>query len=75
LKNRLRLQELVGGGRIRELLDSTVEQIDRQAVSLRCGTESILLDNDAVIVCAGGMLPTEFLNATGIGMETKFGTV
>ncbi len=74
-KNRLRLQELVDLGRIRELLDSTVEQIDRNAVSLRWGGEPIQLDNDDVIVCAGGMLPTEFLNATGIRMETKFGTV
>ena len=28
----------------------------------------------AVIICAGGLLPTEFLNAAGIRSEAKFGT-
>ncbi len=31
------------------------------------------LVNDAVIVCAGGVLPTEFLKNSGVRIETKFG--
>jgi hypothetical protein len=30
--------------------------------------------NDAVIICAGGILPTEFLKSIGIQIETKYGT-
>lgn len=32
------------------------------------------IPNDAVIVCAGGVLPTEFLKKIGIEIETKYGT-
>jgi thioredoxin reductase (NADPH) len=74
-KNRERLHELVGEGRIRELLDSTVTQIDPATVALLHSGDRLLLDNDDVIICAGGLLPTAFLSATGIRSETKFGTV
>jgi len=33
-----------------------------------------LLPNDAVIVCAGGVLPTGLLQSMGIRFETKYGT-
>ena len=32
------------------------------------------LRNDAVIVCAGGLLPTPLLQKIGIEFETKHGT-
>jgi hypothetical protein len=32
------------------------------------------LRNDAVIVCAGGLLPTPLLQQAGIRFDTKFGT-
>jgi len=32
------------------------------------------LPNDAVIISAGGILPTPFLRSLGIDVETKFGT-
>jgi thioredoxin reductase (NADPH) len=34
----------------------------------------IEMPNDAIIVCAGGILPTPFLKEIGILVETKFGT-
>jgi repressor of nif and glnA expression len=34
----------------------------------------VKLANDAVIVCAGGILPTPMLKEMGIRVETKFGT-
>ena len=34
----------------------------------------IPLRNDAVIVSAGGILPTGFLKEVGITVETKYGT-
>ena len=36
--------------------------------------EEICIDNDAIIVCAGGILPTGFLKGLGIAVDTKFGT-
>ena len=32
------------------------------------------IDNDAVIICASGILPTPSLQQIGIRFETKFGT-
>jgi hypothetical protein len=32
------------------------------------------LKNDAVIVCAGGILPTPFLKEIGVQVDTKYGT-
>ena len=37
--------------------------------------EVVEIPNDAVIVCAGGVLPTSFLRAIGVDMETKWGTL
>jgi hypothetical protein len=36
--------------------------------------ETRAIDNDAVIVQAGGVLPTELLRAAGVAIETKHGT-
>jgi hypothetical protein len=36
--------------------------------------ESQKYRNDAVIVCAGGLLPTPLLQSIGIQFATKFGT-
>jgi hypothetical protein len=45
---------------------------DRVVVSTRDEEHSI--DNDAVIVCAGGILPTPFLKSVGITVDTRYGT-
>lgn len=34
----------------------------------------IAIRNNAVIVCAGGVLPTPFLKEIGVMVETKYGT-
>ena len=38
------------------------------------GGKILPLQNDAIIVCAGGILPTGFLKDIGIEIETKYGT-
>jgi hypothetical protein len=38
------------------------------------GDKSGKLKNDFVVVSAGGILPTAFLNTIGINVETKWGT-
>lgn len=74
-RNRDRVRELVAAGRIEELLGSKVVAIEPDAVRLDCGGQTRHLANDAVIICAGGILPTQFLEGIGINVETKFGTV
>ncbi|MFO1285262.1 MAG: NAD(P)-binding domain-containing protein [Rubrivivax sp.] len=46
----------------------------RRAVTLKGAGEPIVLKNDAVIVCAGGVLPTALLQKAGIHFATKYGT-
>jgi thioredoxin reductase/Pyruvate/2-oxoacid:ferredoxin oxidoreductase delta subunit len=73
-KNREAAQTLAQSGRLKLLLGSAVHSIAADAVMLRQRDTLSRLENDAVIVCAGGELPTEFLRKAGIAMETKYGT-
>ena len=73
-KNRERVATNEQAGRLRVILSSTVAEVTDSAVFLNHGEEKIELQNDAVIVCAGGILPTPFLKSIGIEVETKFGT-
>ena len=71
-KNRQRLEEQEGAGRIRVMLKSEISSIQQKSVTV-AGTQEEL-PNDAVIVCAGGLLPTPLLKQVGIEFETKYGT-
>ena len=73
-KNRERAEALARGGRMRLLLKSTVQSIAAASVTLRHDDKDTTLNNNAVIVCAGGVLPTPFLKKIGIAVETKYGT-
>jgi thioredoxin reductase/NAD-dependent dihydropyrimidine dehydrogenase PreA subunit len=72
-KNRDRLAAAVAENRVTERLGSTVCAITPDVVELDCGGERLRVPNGVVIVCAGGVLPTQFLRETGIAVETKFG--
>lgn len=73
-KNRERLEQAAAAGRVRILLQSNVKRIDDAHVEIATPSELLRLPNDAVIVNAGGVLPTDFLRSLGIEIETKFGT-
>jgi thioredoxin reductase len=73
-KNRERVDAAIRSGRLRALLKSNVKRIDAAAVEVDCGDEVVTLENDAVIVSAGGVLPTALLQKMGIQSETKHGT-
>jgi len=66
--------ELENAGRLNVLLGSNVKVIHDDSVELEQQGNMIQLQNDAVIICAGGVLPTPFLKATGIEVETRYGT-
>lgn len=72
--NRQQVDEQQRKRRLRVLLNSNVEKIDSESVTLELGGKRERLANDAVIVCAGGLLPTPLLRQIGIEFETKFGT-
>jgi len=71
--NRDRLTLAQQNNRLRVLLASTVRQITATKVSLAHGEKTFEIANDAVIVCAGGVLPTEFLKSLGVQISTHFG--
>lgn len=74
-KNRDRVRELAATGRLREELESQVARIEPESVTIEKGGQLRTILNDDVIICAGGLLPTQFLHDMGIHVETKFGTV
>ena len=73
-KNRARIEEYAADSRIRLLLSSNVTQISPTDVSLEQDGKIIRIENQGIIVNAGGILPTGFLQKIGISVETKYGT-
>lgn len=74
-KNRERIAAASEAGSVRVVMNSTVAGITADSVGLDLGDGNIeKIANDAVIVNAGGILPTAFLKEIGISVETKFGT-
>jgi thioredoxin reductase/NAD-dependent dihydropyrimidine dehydrogenase PreA subunit len=73
-KNRQLAEETSKSGRLTILLESNVKEIRQKSVLLDQKGKVIELPNDAVIVCAGGILPTPFLKEIGIMVETRHGT-
>lgn len=73
-KNRDGLKTAEDAGRLKVLLQSTVKAIGGDSVTLDHAGKAVTLKNNAVIVCAGGVLPTPFLKEIGIQVETKYGT-
>jgi NADH dehydrogenase FAD-containing subunit len=56
------------------MLNSSVKSISADAVEIE-GEEGLEQHrNEAVIVCAGGLLPTPLLQKIGIQFDTKFGS-
>jgi thioredoxin reductase len=73
-KNRQRLDAAEKSGRIKVLLKSNVKEIGTDKAVLDQEGRKFEVRNDAVIVSAGGVLPTPFLKEIGILVETKYGT-
>jgi thioredoxin reductase len=74
-KNRMKVQAMEAAKRLRIMLGSNVKSIEQRKVTLERGGRSGKIPNDAVIICAGGVLPTPFLKQLGINVDTKHGTV
>ena len=57
-KNRLRIQAASDANKIKVLFNSNVKQINPDHVIVAQGDQMLKIKNDAVIVSAGGILPT-----------------
>lgn len=73
-KNRERIEAASNSGHLSLLLESTVVDIRPDKVRLGHRGSAIELANDAVIICAGGLLPTDLLHKIGVEVETHHGT-
>ena len=65
---------MVDAGKIQVLFNSTVKQILAGSVDIAVNNAVAELPNDSVIISAGGILPTAFLQEIGIVVESKFGS-
>ncbi|MEY4755862.1 MAG: hypothetical protein RJA34_760 [Pseudomonadota bacterium] len=72
-KNRMLLEQQQQAGRLTVMLKSAVKSIHDREVVIEHDGQTQSYPNDAVIVCAGGLLPTPLLQKIGIQFDTKFG--
>jgi len=73
-KNRENIEQAENENRIKVILSSSVTEIFDDSVTLNQTDNVFSIKNDAIIVCAGGVLPTPFLKKIGINVDTKYGT-
>ena len=73
-RNRQRIDQSVKSGMLELLLKSEVKAITPDRVAIMQNARGRHLPNDAVIISAGGILPTDFLKSIGVEIETKWGT-
>lgn len=73
-KNRTLIDEYAAASKLTPYLSSTLRSISPGAVEVEQQGKVLHLDNDAVIVNAGGILPTGFLKQVGIAVDTKYGS-
>ncbi len=73
-KNRQKLELAENNGTLKVILQSSVLKFDSDAVTLKTPEQEVTLENNAAIICAGGVLPNVFLKQIGIHVETKHGT-
>ena len=73
-KNRQIVEDMEAAGQLRVLFSSNVSSITDHDVKLTLNDSVESITNDAVVVSAGGILPSAFLRTVGIHVETKWGT-
>jgi thioredoxin reductase len=74
-KNRLLLQQSEASKKLTVMLKSTVKEIGKDTVTMEWEGKILEIPNQAIIVCAGGILPTPFLKEIGIMVETHHGQI
>ncbi|MCS6293733.1 MAG: NAD(P)-binding domain-containing protein [Nitrospira sp.] len=72
-KNRQQLKQCVAEKKITVYVNANVKEIGKDVVTLDHEGQSVVLKNDAMIVCAGGTLPTPMLKEIGVMVDTYYG--
>ncbi len=74
--NRERIDRAIAAGQVHALWNSNLVEITPELVRYKDEAAGVQREtpNDYVFVFAGGELPTEFLKACGVAIDTKFGT-
>lgn len=73
--NRNKVEQMADGGRLTLFMEHVPVRIGDDVIMLKkTDDEFVELPIDAVIICAGGVLPTPMLEKMGIDIETKYGT-
>jgi thioredoxin reductase (NADPH) len=75
--NSMSLNKAVADGKLELRLNTNLTSIEDDFITLSVGPEgeNIRLRNDLVYIFAGGELPTQFLEKTGIRISKKFGEI
>ena len=76
-QNNILLDKAVAEGKLEVKLKTTLVSIEAEFITLSAGgpDEELKLRNDLVFVFAGGELPTQFLEKSGIKITKKFGEI
>jgi thioredoxin reductase (NADPH) len=72
-KNRRHLKTCVEQKKITVYLNANVKEIGKGTVTLIHEGKDIVIKNEAMIVCAGGTLPTPMLKEIGVMVDTYYG--
>lgn len=72
-KNATRIKEAIESKSLRMEFSTTVSSISENEVALERDGEIIKIENDLVYIFAGGELPTQFLEKSGIEITKRFG--
>jgi NADH dehydrogenase FAD-containing subunit len=72
-KNQQKLDAASGAGKVKVLLKAQAKQIRGDAVTVDVGGQSQDVKNDFVLIFAGGVLPTAFLEKAGVQVQTMKG--
>ncbi len=73
-KNREKLNHAIGNGILDVRFKSSLVKIEQEKVAMTVeGEGQLVLDNDMVYIFAGGELPTQFLEKTGVEITKRFG--
>jgi thioredoxin reductase (NADPH) len=70
-RNALRIEECIRSGSVQVLFNSNPEEIREKSVILKCGEDSVEMDNDYVWIFAGGVSPNSFLGKIGVRLGTR----
>ncbi len=71
--NKQKVHAMAAEGRLKLAMSSNVREVTENSVVLSRGEKQVRLQNDYVIACLGGELPTPWLQKMGIGLKRYHG--